>query len=87
MTANPIFPPDRLWTIKEAAYALGMSEDTARPLLAELAIRFSKRCVRYDPADVLALVHELKGAPQRRPSPADALDGFGIDLVTIEEVA
>lgn len=70
--------PEELWTIDQAAEFIGVSDDTARPLLEDVAIRFSKRLVRYDPRDVWSHALARKGtadteaAPTRseRPTPA-----------------
>ena len=83
--ADEVFPSDRLWTIVDAARALHVSDDTARPLLAHLAIRLSSRCVRYDPSEVRQFLESLKtGRPARPVAPGATA---GIDVVVVEAAA
>lgn len=85
---SPIFPSDlprdQLWTIKQAAYALNVSVDTARPILADVAIRISKRTVRYFPADVVAKAAELRGQRRIVVGHADEVAALGAVIIDRE---
>jgi hypothetical protein len=62
-----------LWTIQQAAEYLDVCTDTARPWLEEVAIRFTRRTVRYVPADVEALVLARRGMPAPESPDIDGL--------------
>lgn len=52
-----------LWSIREVAQYLGFCDDTVRPMVKHLAVRFGRRAVRYVPSDVRQLVLSLRGEP------------------------